>query len=213
MVDLKTLFKKLREHPLTDIREERRGFKKLARKIEVKIKKNVDIKLKPPIYFILKDYCVSNKYLNCDNTKYSFKVKKFNFERMLREGEQNPKFDGKILLPVHIENRIFGKAHLNVLIVNTKTKKVTRLDPSREKTSRIYDRNVSIGLNKFFNKRGYEYTGYSKKSKIILHGGLCRYATPALYIHGKKLTHPILKEMVINYLVKINNIIKKHITN
>ena len=47
---------------------------------------------------------------------------------------------------------------------------------------------------KYFEKEPYI------KSKIIKHGGLCRYATPLLYTHGKRLTHKILKKTVINYL-------------
>ena len=205
-MDKFNLFLKLKKHKLSNIKHERKGFKRLARQIEVKCKKiKKKFKIKPPLYYVLKGHNVSDKYLNCVNTKKSFKCKKFNFNRMIKNAKINPNFDGKILLPVHIKNIIFKKAHLNVLIINTKTKKITRLDPSNEKSSKILNKHVFKGLNKFFKKFGYKFTGYSRKSKTILHGGLCRYASPALYIYGKKLNHQILKKLVLNYLKNILN--------
>jgi hypothetical protein len=86
------------------------------------------------------------------------------------------------------------------LIINKKEKKVTRLDPSPGRKAKIFNKNVNKGLNDFFKNYGFKFIGFSKKSKIIKHGGMCRFATPLLYTHGKKLTHRILKKTVLNYL-------------
>jgi hypothetical protein len=105
----------------------------------------------------------------------------------------------ELVIFVHIHNRVTGNEHLNLLIVNTKTKRVTRIDPTSSKTSKITEKKVKKELNKYFKKFGYKYLGYDRRSKIIKHGKLCRYAAPAEYIYGKRLNHNILKKIIINY--------------
>ena len=190
---------KLVKAPLTYVRKERRAYRKLENKTEKMIRDLHKCSLEPPVIAMLKHkkISLSRKYLTCNNKKKTFEVsKKFNFGNMLEKSKYN-----LIVIPVHINNKITGKAHLNILVCNKSKKTIQRIDPSNQKGTMITDDKYKKGINKFFKKWSFKYTGFSPKSKIILHGGLCRFATPALFLYGKKLTHPILKRCIIKFLI------------
>ena len=199
----------LRKDPLTDVREERRAYRKLENKTEKLIKKiKKPCKFDPPVINMLKNkkITLSRKYLHCENTEKSFKCKKFDFEKLFNNSTYN-----SIVIPVHIENLVHGKAHLNILVINKNKKTIHRIDPSKEKNTKITNDKFKKGIEKFFKKWSLKFKGFSYKSKIILHGGLCRFATPALYLYGRKLTHRLLKKCIINYLInRKKNICKKY---
>ena len=190
---------KLVKAPLTDVRKERRAYRRLENKTEKMIRQLHKCSIEPPVIAMLKHkkISLSRKYLSCDNEKKTFNVtKKFNFGNMLEKSNYN-----LIIIPVHINNRVTGKAHLNILVCNKSKKTIQRIDPSDQQATTITNDKYKKGINKFFKKWSFKYTGFSPKSKIILHGGLCRFATPALFIYGKKLTHPILKKCIIKFLI------------
>ena len=164
--------------------EHYRKFKKLSLIYENTLKNNK--KSREHIYFILKNKKVNifEKYIYCINKLNQFIIKSYKLKLKLKKGIN--------ILPVHILNKVHhGKTHLNLLIIDTKTKKVTRLDPTPQKISEIKTKLVHASFKKFFKKIGYKFTGFSKKNKFIKHGGLCRFATPALYIYGKKLKNKL----------------------
>ena len=190
---------KMRKAPLTDVRKERKAYRELERKTEKLIRQLYKCPIEPPVIYMLKNKKInlSKKYLTCDNKKKTFNVtKKFNFGNLLKKSKYN-----LIIIPVHINNRVTGKAHLNILVCNKSKKTIQRIDPSDQQATTITNDKYKKGINKFFKKWSFKYTGFSPKSKIILHGGLCRFATPALFLYGKKLTHSNLKNCVIKFLI------------
>ena len=200
---------KMVKAPLTDVRKERRAYRKLENKTENLIRRlHKPCSIEPPVITMLKNkkISLSRKYIICDNKKKTFNVsKKFNFGNILEKSKYN-----LIIIPVHINNRVTGKEHLNILVCNKSKKTIQRIDPSNQKGTMIMDDKYKKGINKFFKKWSFKYTGFSPKSKIILHGGLCRFATPALFLYGKKLTHCILKRCIIKFLIDSKkNICKK----
>ena len=191
---MKITFSYLKKMPYKTYRQRRR-FKKLALIYERSLKYHR--KRTEPLYSILKNKNVHilRKYMYCNNTKKSFTIKSYKFRKLKK---------GINILPVHIHNAVHnGKTHLNIFIIDTRTKKVTRLDPSYQKYTKILTHNVHKSCRRFFKKIGYTFTGFSKKNRFIRHGGLCRFSTPGLYIYGKRLNHPILKKMVLDYLSKL----------
>ena len=103
----------------------------------------------------------------------------------------------EIVIFLHIDNKVTGNKHLNLLVI--KNKKVTRIDPTDSKYTKITDKKVRRELGPFFEKFGLTFTGYDHRSKPMKHGKLCRYAAPAEYIYGRKLNHKILKKFIIEY--------------
>lgn len=142
-----------------------------------------------PYQILLKGHgCVSKKYMYSVNNKKSFKIiKKF-------------KVRDNCIIPLHINNKVTDKKHLNLLIV--KNKKVTRIDVSSQKHTKIKEKNITSSLKRFFSKQGYKYIGMDKRSNIIRHGGLCKYVTPLEYIYGKKINHRIIKKEIIKFFSK-----------
>ena len=174
--------------------EDRRKFKAL-----VTLAENKTRKISRPGIKLIQKYkknvsCVRKKYWVAENNLNSFKLIKKNNNFNCKKKE--------LVIFLHIHNKVTGNEHLNLLIVNTITKKVTRIDPTSSRTSKIKEKNVKKELFPFFKKFGYRYSGYDHRSKVIKHGKLCRYAGPAEYIYGRKLNHRILKKFIINYFKK-----------
>jgi len=191
----KDLLKKLKLQKYTSKKKDRLAFKKIVSQLEKKTNK-----ISKPGLKILKKYgksCIVSKYLIGINKKNKFVIVKKHLEYIRRALKRCKKKELVIFL--HIHNKVTGNEHLNLLIVNTVTKKVTRIDPTSPIHTTITDKKVKKELIPFFKKLGLTFTGYDNRSKVIKHGKLCRYAAPAEYIYGHKLNHKILKKFVINY--------------
>jgi len=144
-----------------------------------------------------KGCCVRHRYLMSVNTKRSFKLKSFKKINLYGKCKE-------IVLFLHIDNKVFNKKHLNLLIVNTRTKRVTRIDPSNSKSTKIEPSNVKKELKRYFTTLGYHYMGMDPRSKVIKHHSQCRFAAPYLYIYGKKLTSKKLDKLIKNFYKKNN---------
>jgi hypothetical protein len=105
---------------------------------------------------------------------------------------------GKMLVPVSIHNLQNGKGHLELMVVQFRDRTVYRIEPSKgvKKNTPKFNK----VFKDYFKKLNLNYKGFYKNSKTIEHGGLCRYASPALYIYGKSLNHKKIKILVIRYL-------------
>jgi hypothetical protein len=180
----------LQKQKYTSKLSDRRKFKKLVTLMERKTNKIS----KPGIKILTKHgkACVRRSYWVAVNNKDSFKLIKKNFN--LRNCKKP-----ELIIFLHIHNRVTGKEHLNLLIVNLKNKTVSRIDPSSPNGTKITEKKVKKELGKYFKQFGYNYIGLDYRSKVIKHGKLCRYAVPAEYIYGRKLNHRILKKFIINY--------------
>ena len=191
----KALLIKLKLQSYSDKLSDRRKFKEIVSALEKKTHKNS----KPGIKLIKKysDACVLGNYMRAINYVDNFKLTK---KRIKYLGQQIKKCKKKeLVIFVHINNKVTGNKHLNILVLNLHSKEVTRIDPSDSKLTNITNKKVKNELVPFFKTMGFNFVGYDKRSKVIKHGKLCRYATPAEYIYGSKLNHSILKKFIINY--------------
>ena len=194
----KDLLKELKLQKYTSNEKDGLAFKNIVSQLEKKTHK-----ISKPGVKILKKYgepCVIGKYLIGTNKKNKFVVVKKNLEYIRRSLKRCKKKELVIFL--HINNKVTGNKHLNLLIVNTVTKKVTRIDPTNARHTTITNKKVKKELIPFFKNLGLTFTGYDHRSKFIKHGKLCRYAAPVEYIYGRKINHKILKKFVINYFEK-----------
>ena len=168
-----------------------RKFKNLVHSLELKLRGkkvtigNIDKYNITPTEFFIRHKKLSKKYIIANNT-----LKKFTIL-------QSVKVLPNLIIPVHINNLVHHKSHLNLLVILGK--RVFRIDPNNPKITKIKTKNVDSALLEYFKKRGLEYSGMYQKNKIIKHGGLCRYTTPLVYVYGKSLNHKIIKREIINY--------------
>jgi len=186
----KDLLEKLKHQRFTN--NDRLAFKNLVSQLE-----NKTHKISKPGIKILKNHgktCIS-KYIRAVNEKNKFRLtkKRTNYLKKWLKRCKNK----ELVIFVHIKNKVTGNNHLNLLIV--KGKKVTRIDPTNPKKTKITNKKVKKELIPFFKKFGLNFVGYDHRSKFINHEKLCRYAAPAEYIYGRKLNHRILKKVIIDY--------------
>ena len=194
----KDLLKELKLQKYSSKKKDRLAFKAIVNKLE---KKNY--KITRPGYKILKKQkkaCVITKYMIAVTEKKRFRLIKFNL-KLIKNQIKKCK-SKELIVFLHIRNKVNKNKHLNLLILNLKTKKVTRIDPSSPIRTKITIKKVKKELVPFFKKIGFQFTGYDDRSKVIKHGKLCRYAAPAEYIYGKKTNYKILKKVIIDYFKK-----------
>ena len=166
-----------------------RKFKNLVHRLELKLRGkkvtigNITKYNITPTEFFIRHKKLSKKYIIANNT-----LKKFTIL-------QSVKVLPNSIIPVHINNLVHHKSHLNLLVLSGK--RVFRIDPNNPKITKIKTKNVDSTLAKYFKKRGMKYYGMYRFT--IKHGGLCRYATPLVYVYGKSLNHKIIKREIINY--------------
>ena len=166
-----------------------RKFKNLVHRLELKLRGkkvtigNITKYNITPTEFFIRHKKLSKKYIIANNT-----LKKFTIL-------QSVKVLPNSIIPVHINNLVHHKSHLNLLVILNK--RVFRIDPNNPKITKIKTKNVDSTLTKYFKKRGMKYSGMYRFT--IKHGGLCRYATPLVYVYGKSLNHKIMKREIINY--------------
>lgn len=160
--------------------------RKTARKFFLMVKKISPKNKKEPLFRILRGKKVYPKYIYTTNTKNKFTIRTRFTSKMKRYH----------YIPVHIDNKITGKKHLNILQIKGKT--VTRFDPSYPLRTHIVK--IDKSLKKYFKKYNLNYRGIDKRNKFMKHGGLCRYITPLLVIHGKKLNYKLAKSKIIDLL-------------
>jgi hypothetical protein len=186
----------LKKQPYSKKLSDRKKFKDLVVRLE-----NKTNKISSPGIKILKKNpkaCILRKYLITKNTSKKFKINNKNLSTYILNSIKRCK-KKELVLFVHIDNYVTGNKHLNLLVINLKTKKITRIDPTSSKTTTITNKKVKKELIPYFKKIGFDFTGYDYRSKIIKHGKLCRFAGPAEYIYGKKLNYNILKKIIVNY--------------
>jgi hypothetical protein len=147
------------------------------RKIVNRLEKNINL---TPINVFLQNY---QKYMYSVNTKSRFYI------------TRGVKIKKNMVIPLHINNKVTGKQHLNLLIVNNGI--VTRIDPSKNRS--IKNKNVTRALVKYFKRFNLQYKGFDKRNKTIKHGGLCRYVTPLVYLYGKSINYRLIKKKIIEY--------------
>jgi len=198
-VRIKKLFNKLKKIKYS--KKNRLKFRNLVHIIETKLagKKNntrgvFEYNLTPTEFFFRNKNGLSKKYLFGTNTNNTFTFRNFKLKKGIK------------FIPLHINNKIKNKTHLNLLVI--KNKCVYRIEPSCPDDTKIKEKNVKKGLNKLFKKYSMKYCGFYKNSKIIKHGGLCRFVTPLEYFH-KNINYYIIKREIINYfkyLMKKNKV-------
>jgi len=193
----KDLLKELKLQKYTSNKKDRLAFKNIVSLLEKKTHKIS----KPGLKILRKrgKSCVTN-YFRAINEKNQFRLVRKNIKYLKRRLKTCK--HKEIVIFLHIKNKVTDKSHLNLIIINTLTKKVTRIDPTSPIHTTITDKKVKKELIPFFKKFGLTFTGYDYRSKVIKHGKLCRYAAPAEYIYGRKLNHRILKKFIINYFSK-----------
>lgn len=217
------IFQKLKT---TDNRSEfKKGVKKLRTLLLKCSKKNKE----QPLYYFLsglkQNVCIPDRYMFAVNTKKQFRIDKWrtglSFLKNCKKRE--------LIIPLHIDNKITHRYHLNLLILRKKrnnkqnnkqnniwNKKniwnITRIEPTNIRKNKLTNIRIKDGLEIFFNKRkiNINYLGFDKKSKFIKHGGLCNYAAPVEYLLGRKITINKLKKYIIRYF---DNQIKNCINN
>ena len=139
------------------------NFHRLVKRLEKKIKIQ-------PIFGLIKNRCISKKYLISENTKGSFKITRgVNIKKLIKCKRSN-----EILIPVHIRNKIHKSFHFNILVINKRTKTVTRIEPTNDKKTKINRQHFTKEMTKYFNKYGLKYKGFDKRSRFINHHRLCR---------------------------------------
>ena len=184
------LFRKLKKCKYSN--GKMRKFKNLVHKLELKLrcrKTNVGGIIKyniTPLEFFIKSKKLSSRYIIAKNT-----LKKFTIIRGTRS------ITSIKLIPLHINNLVHHKSHLNLLVILGK--RIFRIDPTSPSKTKIKTKNVNKTLSKYSIKRGMIYSGMYSRNKIIKHGGLCRYVTPLVYVYGKSLNHRIIKKEIISY--------------
>ena len=202
---IKKLFNTLKKTEYS--KKHRLKFRNLVNKLEyaLECKKNRsrgvwEYKITPIDFFLRYQHRlgkkVAKKYLKTVNTSSKFIVKKY----LLKKGVK--------IIPVHITNKVKKKGHLNLLVI--KNKNVYRIDPSYSKITKIKEKNVKKALIPFFKKYSLKYRGIYKNTKLIIHGGLCRFVTPMEFFH-KNINYSIIKREIIKYfkyLMKKNKINK-----
>jgi hypothetical protein len=186
---IQKLFKKLKKCKYSTGRM--RKFKNLVHRLELKLRGkkittgNITKYNITPTEFFIRNKKLSKKYIIANNT-----LKKFIITHSIKVLPNS-------IIPVHINNLVHHKSHLNLLVILDK--QIFRIDPNDPKITKIKTKNVDSALTKYFKKRGMKYSGMYRKNKIIKHGGLCRYATPLVYVYGKSLNHRIIKREIIRY--------------
>ena len=169
-------------------------FKKLFHKIENKSRR----KRTTPLTFLIrrkntKNTKISKRYLFSVSRKKNFKLKRTDFIKRLLKGSRNI-----VILPLHIDNKVHSVQHLNILIINLKKRTVRRVESTSPWKSKIKTRNVNKTFTRFFCKLGFKYIGINKNTKYIPHHGMCRFATPLMYLSGNN-SYPQIKRAVIRY--------------
>lgn len=191
----RSLLIKLNAQSYSDKLSDRRAFKAIVTSLEKKTHKSS----KPGIKLIRKysDVCVLGNYMRAVNNIDSFVLTKKRKKYLINRIKKCDKKELVIFL--HINNKVTGNKHLNILILNLQSNEVSRIDPSDPTITTITDRKVKNGIGPFFKSIGFIFKGYDPRSKVIKHGKLCRYAAPAEYIYGSKLNHNILKKFIFDY--------------
>ena len=170
------------------------SFKRIFHKLEKKHNKKTS-----PLQFLIgkkkKKVRISRKYLYATNTKKGFKVtspKKF-ITLLLKDTKKKI-----IILPVHIDNKVHSVKHLNILVINLSKKTVTRIESTSPKKSRIKTILVTKSYKRFFKQFGFKYLGIRKGTKYLTHHGMCRFATPLMYLYSKN-NYSQIKKAVVDY--------------
>jgi hypothetical protein len=88
--------------------------------------------------------------------------------------------------------------HLNILIIDLKTRQVWRIEPNDVNSENI--KRYSNALSSFFKPLGITYSGFYPSSCPIKHGGLCRYVVYAQYLYGKNLSYNNVKNVILQFL-------------
>ncbi len=165
-------------------KEERRKFQQTVFKLEDLLHGYTTTPLN---YFLQNKKKINKRYLYTRFTKKSYKV--VTSGNIIEHGVE--------VLPLDIRNAPHNVNHLNILLINGNT--VTRIDPSFIRKTKLYSSKIDPVLKEYLDKYKLKYTGMSKRNKFINHHRLCRYAAPAIVLHGKRLTHKILKKMILDY--------------
>jgi hypothetical protein len=206
-MDIENLFKKLKRTPYS--KKTVKKFKNVVTQLETRLRKKrvvrsgiVRYNITPYEYFLKiqrKKKCVIDDYLMVTNNISAKNKKKFKFN------SKNPKIklkrckSGDTIIPMNIKNIKKGgkvKYHFNIIVV--KNKKAYRIDASEPCGTKIFEENVRLALTKYFEKRSVKYMGLHKNSKVIRHGGLCRYVTPLEYFY-KNINYNLIKKNIIAY--------------
>ena len=141
---------------------------------------------KEPVLLFLK--IASRKYLFMNNTSTGVKI-----TNKIKINKKKKIF----LLPVHINNKVTKNKHLNLLIFNNKKKTITRIEPSDDKRTKIKRKAYKKAVEKAF--KGYTFLGFDKKSSFINHNHQCRFAVPAEYMYGNRVTIKKIKNLIKEY--------------
>ena len=88
--------------------------------------------------------------------------------------------------------------HLNILIIDLKTRQVWRIEPNDVDSENI--KRYSNALSSFFKPLDITYSGFYPSSCPIKHGGLCRYVVYAQYLYGKNLSYNNVKNVILQFL-------------
>jgi hypothetical protein len=145
-----------------------------------------------PVYYFLRKKCVLKKFLHSKNTKNRFKITGKLIIPKCKKKE--------IIIPLHINNKIHKKFHLNLLIINIKRGEVTRIEPTSPQVTKINKKFVTKELTNYFKKYNLKYIGIDRRSSYRKHYRLCKYVAPAEYLYGKKLNNIILKKIIKRYI-------------
>ena len=151
-----------------------------------------------PTNFFLQNECVLEEYIFSENSLNRFRIldNKKSLKLIASKISTNNNF---LIVPLHINNLVFRRKHLNLLIFNIRKKQITRIDPSNPNKTKIFKSTFRKEM-KIFESIGFKFNGMSQKSKIIKHNGLCRYVSPLLWIYGKKLNRGIIRSSILEYL-------------
>lgn len=153
-----------------------------------------------PVNYILKGYRLNKRYAHIISYKDKIKIK----DIVIDAGGNKNK---AIIIPVDVDNKVTKNKHLILFVYNPKNKQIRRIDPSYISHTKITERKMHNAFKKYSKK--FIYKGFHKKSKFLIHRGLCRFVTPLLLIYGHRLTRPIIKNEIIKHFVELINRFKK----
>jgi hypothetical protein len=93
-----------------------------------------------------------------------------------------------------------GEAHANLLIADTVTKKIYRVEPNYGFPFKKHETAIENRLEHLAKMYNYTYGGYLPSScKKTDHPGLCIFIAVLLYTHGIRLTNDQIKETIIGF--------------
>ena len=160
--------------------------------------------------FLNVDDCILNKaYVRIQFTKYAYDLVVMIHWLYIKLEKCKGK---KVLVPLILEfdeseesetiESKYRSAHANLLIFDTNTKKVYRVEPNVGFSifENKYNTAITNKLEILSKKFGFEYAGYFPSScKKMGHPGLCMFLSVLKYTNGIELTNTQVKEIIVSF--------------